>query len=222
MYRQEAINSVKLPNIDYFKSHIYGKCKKAIEEFNMIQPGDCVAVEITWDCNTLTMSSFLMEYQRERNNDFTIEFFVETKDGTIDNQTAKVLNYIGIEKYHTVEAGHKEELYECIKAAKCNRIALHQNYNHVVKASFMQFLHRKQHTMIPPISRLEHHDIMMIRPMYMLKDHYILHWIKKVGVDVRLADEVTLFGAASLIEEGIDEKGMHSGAEYQFNVYERV
>ncbi len=222
MQVKEQQYDIQLPYNEYFKSHIYKQCKEAIENYDMIHGGDRVALEITFDCNTLTLLAFFLEYQKEREYDFSMEFFVEAKGGKIEEKVEKVLKEIGITKYQTIESLYKEELYQRMKESRCNRMALHQNYNHLVKATFMTFLCKKKQTVIAPVIELEKHGITMIRPMLMVKDSHIVHWIKKVGVDVRLADEITLFGGASLSEEGIANTGLHSGAEYQFKVYERV
>lgn len=215
-------NNKQFPHKGYFTSHIYNQCKEAMNEFAMIQPGDKIALEITWDCNTLTMLAVFLEYQKERMHDFSLEFFVKVNDGVVDPMVMKVLENNEITDYHKVASTQKEELYTSIKAAGCNKMALHQNYNHVVKATFMAFMRKKQDIVISPVIHLDDVDITMIRPMYLIKDAHILHWIKKAGVDVSLSDDVTLFGGASLLEEGIDEQGMHSASEIQFNVYERV
>ncbi len=220
MQKINYTKNTQLPYNDYFRTNIYMSCKKVVEEYMMIQPGDRIAVEITYDCNTLTLLAFLLEYQKERDYDFSMEFFVESKNGEIENSAKKILNYVGITKYQTVESVHKEELYQYMKAANCNCMALHQNYNHIVKATLMSFMRNKKKTVISPVIELEKHEIKMIRPMFLLKDRYILHWINKIGVEIRLGDEITLFGGASLSEEGIGYKGLHSGAEFQFNVYE--
>ncbi len=207
---------------EYFKTHIYDRCKSTIEKYEMIKPGDRVALEIAWDCNTLTLLAFFLEYQKDRNYDFTIEYFVEQKCGKVDSLVEQVIEFAGISNYHIIDSDYKEELYQSMKASNCNRMALHQNYNHVVKATLMTFIRKKKKIVLSPIVELENQGMSMIRPMLMLKDHHILHWINKLGVNVSLADEITLFGGASILEEGLEDEGLQATSEYHFNVYECV
>ena len=218
----ETKPSNPLPYYDYFKTYIYDKCKQAIEEHRMIQPGDKVALEVTWDSNSLTMLAFFLEYQKERENDFSLEFFVETNEGNVKEILKEVLDSVGVSTYHKVEANHKQELYDCMMSSNCNRIALHQNYNQVVKATMMTYLKKKKKTVVAPVFTIDGYDITMIRPMFMVKDESIVNWVSKVGVNVGLADKITLFGGVSISEEGLVDIGLHSSAELQFNVYERA
>ncbi len=209
-------------NNEYFTTNIYNRCKSTIEKYEMIKPGDRVALEIAWDCNTLTLLAFFRKYQKERDYDFAIEYFVEQKGGRVDRLVKEVIESVGITNYHIIDSDYKEELYQSMKASKCNRMALHQNYNHVVKATLMTFIRKKEKKVLSPVVELENQEITMIRPMLMLKDHHILHWINKLGVNVRLSDEITLFGGACILEEGLEEEGLHASSEFHFNVYECV
>lgn len=170
---------------------------KGIQEYDLIQEGDKIAVCISGGKDSMLMAKLLQELQRHGKYKFELVFLVmnpgynEINKQTIINN-AKLLN-IPITMFETqifdivaevdespcylcarMRRGH---LYKHAKELGCNKIALGHHFNDVVETVLMGMFYGGQvQTMMPKLHSKNFEGMELIRPMYLIEEDDIIAW----------------------------------------------
>ncbi|HAU86930.1 MAG TPA: tRNA 2-thiocytidine(32) synthetase TtcA [Lachnospiraceae bacterium] len=183
--------------ITKYRKPIWRKFVKGVQEYDLIQEGDKIAVCISGGKDSMLMAKLLQELQRHGKYKFELVFLVmnpgynEINKQTIINN-AKLLN-IPITMFETqifdivaevdespcylcarMRRGH---LYKHAKELGCNKIALGHHFNDVVETVLMGMFYGGQvQTMMPKLHSKNFEGMELIRPMYLIEEDDIIAW----------------------------------------------
>lgn len=183
--------------ITKYRKPIWRKFVKGIQEYDLIQEGDKIAVCISGGKDSMLMAKLLQELQRHGKYKFELVFLVmnpgynEINKQTIINN-AKLLN-IPITMFETqifdIVAEVEESpcylcarmrrgyLYKTAKEMGCNKIALGHHFNDVVETILMGMFYGGQvQTMMPKLHSKNFEGMELIRPMYLIEEDDIIAW----------------------------------------------
>ena len=200
----EKYEEIERALITIHRKNIWSKFVKGIQEFDMIQEGDKIAVCISGGKDSMLMAKCFQELKRHKKMNFDVVFLSmdpgyneENKQKVISN--AKLLN-IPLVTFETpifnsvvrIEDNpcyicarmRRGYLYEKAKELGCNKIALGHHFNDVIETILMGMFYGSQmQTMMPKVRSTSHPGMELIRPLYYVKEEDIIAWRDKYDLD---------------------------------------
>lgn len=198
----EEDNMERLENIEKsirkkFHKELFSKFAKAINTYDLLQPGDKVAVCISGGKDSMLMAKLFQELKRHNKFEFELVYLVMDPgyneiNRQIIESNAKLLN-IPITVFETnifdsVDNIEKSPCYICArmrrghlysqaKALGCNKIALGHHYDDVIETILMGMLYGAQiQTMMPKLHSTNFGGMELIRPLYLIREDDIKNW----------------------------------------------
>lgn len=185
---------------------ILGYMRKAIDEYNMIEDGDKIAVALSGGKDSTTMLMGLKNLQRFYPKKFEIigitinpgfDFF----DSTILKQLCASLDVPFFEEFsHTKEIVFdiRNEKNPCSLCANlrrgilnstairegCNKIALGHNEDDVLETFFLNLLYAGNINTFAPVSYMDRSKMTLIRPLIYAPEKYIRNFVKRNNIDI--------------------------------------
>ena len=180
-----------------FKKSIWSKFTKAINTYELVKPGDRIAVCISGGKDSMLMAKCFQELKLHNKFDFEVKFVVMDPGYSPENRkviedNAKSLHIpitifetdIFDSVYHVenspcylcarMRRGH---LYHFAQQLGCNKIALGHHYDDVIETILMGMLYGAQvQTMMPKLHSIHFEGMELIRPMYCIHEDAILDW----------------------------------------------
>ena len=180
-----------------FKKTIWSKFAKAVNTYELIKPGDHIAVCISGGKDSMLMAKCFQEIKRHNKFEFEVEYLVMDPGYSPENRkvienNAKKLNVpikifesdIFESVYHVdkspcylcarMRRGH---LYNYAKELGCNKIALGHHYDDVIETILMGMLYGAQvQTMMPKLHSTKFEGMELIRPLYLVREDEIKAW----------------------------------------------
>ncbi len=196
----EKYEEIEKSIIKNFRKKIWHNFVKGIQEYDMIQEGDKIAVCMSGGKDSMLMAKCFQELKRHNKINFDLVFLCmnpgyneENKQKIISN--AKLLN-IPIIMFETDIFNRVETivdhpcyicarmrrgyLYEKAKELGCNKIALGHHFDDVIETILMGMLYGAQvQTMMPKVKSTSHPGMELIRPLYLVKEEDIIDWKEK-------------------------------------------
>lgn len=187
-----------------YKKDIFRPFVKTINEYNLVEPGDRIAVGISGGKDSLILAKLFQELKKHNKIPFEVIFlsmdpgFRDVNRELLENN-CKYLN-IPLEIRHSeifkvVGKIAKENpcymcarmrrgfLYNAAKELGCNKLALGHHFDDVIETTLLNMFYGGQFkTMVPKIKADNFEDIELIRPMMLVKEKDIIRWIKKSGI----------------------------------------
>ena len=185
---------------------ILGYLRKAIENYNMIEEGDKIAVGLSGGKDSITLLMGLKALQRFYPKHFNI-IAVSVNPGFEFFDTTFLQNIcknIGV-KYIEVESHIKEIVFDIRKEKNpcslcanlrrgilnstaiehnCNKIALGHNEDDVLETFFLNMLYAGNLSTFAPISYMDRSKITLIRPLVYASEKEIKKFIKRANITV--------------------------------------
>ena len=180
-----------------FRKEIWRKFTKAINEYELIQDGDKIAVCISGGKDSMLMAKCFQELKLHNKFDFEVKFVVMDPGYSPENRkviedNAKSLHIpitifetdIFDSVYHVenspcylcarMRRGH---LYHFAQQLGCNKIALGHHYDDVIETILMGMLYGAQvQTMMPKLHSIHFEGMELIRPLYLVREDDIKAW----------------------------------------------
>lgn len=195
----QRCNNIEKSIIKKFRKSIWRKFTAAINEYELIQGGDKIAVCISGGKDSMLMAKLFQELLRHGRKNFDLVFLVmDPGYDDVNYQTildnAKILN-IPIEVFHSsiYDIAAEEEKSPCYLCARmrrghlyakakelgCNKIALGHHFDDVIETIVMGMLYGAQiQTMMPKLHSTNFKGMELIRPLYLVREEDIVHWAK--------------------------------------------
>lgn len=195
--REQRTKEIERSIIKKFRKPIWRKFTKAINEYELIQDGDKIAVCISGGKDSMLMAKLLQELKKHGKNNFELVFLVmnpgyNEENWQIIQNNAKLLG-IPLTVFETqifdIVATVEESpcylcarmrrgyLYNNAKQLGCNKIALGHHFDDVIETTLMGMLYSgKFETMMPKLHSQNFEGMQLIRPMYMIKEEDIKAW----------------------------------------------
>ncbi len=187
---------------------ILGYMRKAIQEFDLIQDGDKIAVGVSGGKDSLVLLEGLVRLKRFIGIDYDVTAITLDPrfDGTDGDYSSveKMCQRLGVD--FILKCTHIGEivfdirretnpcslcarmrrgaLHDAAKEAGCNKIALGHNYDDAVETFVMNLFNEGRLGCFAPKSYLSRKDITMIRPLVFAPEKEVRNAAKRSGLEV--------------------------------------
>ena len=180
-----------------FKKAIWSRFVAAINQYQLIEENDKIAVCISGGKDSMLMAKLFQKLKRHNKFSFEVVFLVmdpgySAENRAIIEKNAKYLNIpitvfesnifesvLHIEKSpcYICARMRRGYLYSKAKELGCNKIALGHHYDDVIETILMGMLYGGQvQTMMPKLHSTNFEGMELIRPMYFIREDDIKHW----------------------------------------------
>jgi tRNA(Ile)-lysidine synthase TilS/MesJ/rhodanese-related sulfurtransferase len=180
-----------------FHKRLFSPFAKACRTYELLSPGDKVAVCISGGKDSMLMAKLFQELQRHRKFPFELVFLVMDPGYSPENRriienNAKLLGIpITVFETNIFESVYEVEkspcylcarmrrgyLYSKAKELGCNKIALGHHYDDVIETILMGMLYGAQvQTMMPKLHSTNFEGMELIRPLYLVREDDIKAW----------------------------------------------
>lgn len=180
--------------------------RKAIDDYNMIEDGDSIAVGISGGKDSLTLLYALNGLQRFYPKNFTLHAI--TVDLGFDNLNLDEITKLcaGMEvPYHIVKTDigkiifddrketnpcslcakmRKGALNTAIKELGCNKVAYAHHKDDVVETMIMSLIYEGRFHTFSPVTYLDRMELTVIRPLIYMREADVIGFINKYDVPV--------------------------------------
>lgn len=187
---------------------ILGYMRKAIQEFDLIQDGDKIAVGVSGGKDSLVLLEGLVRLKRFIGIDYEVTAItLDPRFGGIDGDYSSVeemCQRLGVDfilkRTHIGEIVfdvrqetnpcslcarmRRGALHDAAKEAGCNKIALGHNYDDAVETFVMNLFNEGRLGCFAPKSYLSRKDITMIRPLVFAPEKEVRNAAKRSGLEV--------------------------------------
>ena len=192
-YVKEVVQSLRKK----FRKSIWCKFTKAINEYELVKPGDKIAVCISGGKDSMLMAKLFQELKRHNKFEFEVKFLVmdpgysPANRQVIEENARRLEIPIEIFESDIFESVYNVEkspcylcarmrrgyLYSHAKAIGCNKIALGHHYDDVIETILMGMLYSAQfQTMMPKLHSTNFEGMELIRPLYLVREDDIKAW----------------------------------------------
>lgn len=196
---ERTYKDVERSIIKKYRKEIWKPFVKAVNEYELIQPGDKIAVCISGGKDSMMLAKCMQELKRHGKFEFELVFLVMdpgynpyNRQLIMDN--AAFLN-IPIEVFETqifdiVANVEETPCYLCAKMRRgylykhaqelgCNKIALGHHFDDAIETTLMSMLYSGEiKTMMPKLHSTNFEGMELIRPLYMVKEEAIIAWCR--------------------------------------------
>lgn len=205
---EEIYNSLKIERVEMsirktYKKELFSKFAKAINEYDLVQPNDKIAVCISGGKDSMLMAKLFQELKRHNKFHFELVFLVmnpgySAKNLELIKKNAKACGVpivtFDSEIFANVEHIEKSPCYICARMRRgclyskarelgCNKIALGHHFDDVIETILMGMLYGAQvQTMMPKIKSSNFGEMELIRPMYLIREKDIIRWREYNGL----------------------------------------
>lgn len=181
-----------------FRKEIWRKFTKAINEYELIQDGDKIAVCISGGKDSMLMAKLFQELERHGKKNFEVVFLVMNPGYNDANynqiiENAKLMNVpitvFDSEIFDVVADEGDSPCYLCARMRRgylyskaqemgCNKIALGHHFDDVIETILMGMIYGAQiQTMMPKLHSTNFEGMELIRPLYLVREEDIIHWV---------------------------------------------
>lgn len=180
-----------------FRKNIWCKFTKAINEYELVKPGDRIAVCISGGKDSMLLAKLFQELKRHNKFDFEVKFLVmdpgysPVNRQVIEENARRLEIPIEIfesEIFESVFNIEKSPCYLCARMRRgylyshaqkmgCNKIALGHHFDDVIETILMGMLYSgKVETMMPKLHSQHFEGMELIRPLYLVHEDAIKSW----------------------------------------------
>ena len=194
---EQYCKDVERSIVKKFRKDIWRKFTQGINEYEMIQDGDKIAVCISGGKDSMLMAKLFQELERHGRKNFEVVYLVmnpgyNDMNYQVITNNAKLLQVpitvfqteifdtvadIGDSPCYLCARMRRGYLYSKAKELGCNKIALGHHYDDVIETILMGMLYGGQvQTMMPKLHSTNFEGMELIRPLYLVREDAIKHW----------------------------------------------
>ena len=200
MKRQEEADFAK--NVEQslrktYKKRIWSRFCRAINTYELVKPGDKIAVCISGGKDSMLMAKLFQELKRHNKFEFEVKYLVmdpgynEANRHIIEENARRLSIPVTFFESNIFDAVYEIEnspcylcarmrrghLYAYAKELGCNKIALGHHYDDVIETILMGMLYGGQvQTMMPKLHSTNFEGMELIRPLYLIREDDIKSW----------------------------------------------
>lgn len=208
-----------------FKKPIWHRFIGALKDYDMIAPGDRIAVCISGGKDSMLLAKCMQELKKHTEKPFELEFLVmdpgylpENRQKILSNAAlldipvtvfdANIFNYVaGVEKSpcYLCARMRRGHLYKNAQALGCNKIALGHHFDDVIETILMSMLYgAEMKTMMPKLHSTNYAGMELIRPLYLVREADIIAWRNYNGLSFLQC--ACRFTEAASLDAGISKR----------------
>ena len=199
--------------ITTYRTRIWAKFLKAIEEYKLVNDGDKICVCISGGKDSMLMAKLFQELKKHSKINFEVVYLVMNPGYSDDNfnlikDNLKLLNIPAIIKETNIfdVANNMDKnpcficarmrrgaLYQMASDMGCNKIALGHHYDDVIETTLMNMLNSGTfQTMLPKLHSDNFDNMELIRPLYLIREKDISTWVNSNNLHfIRCACKMT-------------------------------
>ena len=196
-----------------FGRSIWTKFRRGVRDYELILPGDRIAVCISGGKDSMLMAQCISRLKKNQEIPFEAEYIIMDPGYTDENLNHILDNTerLGIPakvfSTHIFESAEKEKKHPCFLCARlrrgwlykkaqelgCNKIALGHHFDDVIETILMGMLYGSQmQTMMPKLKSKNYEGVELIRPLYLVREEDIIAWRDFNGLEfIQCACKVT-------------------------------
>lgn len=180
-----------------FHKGIWSRFTAALNDYDLIQEGDKIAVCISGGKDSMLMAKLFQELKRHNKFPFEVEYLVmdpgyNPYNRQIIERNAQLLGipitifdsnifesvtHIDSSPCYICARMRRGYLYSKAQELGCNKIALGHHYDDVIETVLMGMLYGGQvQTMMPKLHSTNFEGMELIRPLYLIREEEIKHW----------------------------------------------
>lgn len=189
--------------IKKYRKTIWVNFIAAVQEYELIQENDKIAVCISGGKDSMILAKCMQQLQRHSEYPFELVFLVMDPGYTPENralieENAKKLNIpvhifesdifdvttrVGGSPCYLCARMRRGCLYSKAKELGCNKIALGHHFDDVIETVLMSMCYSSEiKTMLPKLHSTNFEGMQLIRPLYRVKEEYIISWANYNGL----------------------------------------
>ncbi len=194
---EERTREIERSIIKKFRKPIWRKFTKAINDYDLIQDGDKIAVCISGGKDSMLLAKLLQELKRHGKNNFDLVFLImnpgyREQNWELIQHNARILGIpltvFETQIFDVVSTIEESPCYLCARMRRgylynhakqlgCNKIALGHHFDDVIETTLMGMLYSgKFETMMPKLHSQNFEGMELIRPMYLVKEDAVKSW----------------------------------------------
>jgi tRNA 2-thiocytidine biosynthesis protein TtcA len=185
---QNKAKDVELSLRKKFKKSIWSKFTKAINTYELVKPGDKIAVCISGGKDSMLMAKCFQELKLHNKFEFEVKFLVMDPGYSEANRKVIPITIFESDIFESVFTVEKSPCYLCARMRRghlyhfaqelgCNKIALGHHYDDVIETILMGMLYGAQvQTMMPKLHSTNFEGMELIRPLYLVREDDIKAW----------------------------------------------
>ena len=199
----KTVKDIERSVIKQYRKSIWRPFVSALNEYDMIRPGDRIAVCISGGKDSFLLAKCMKEILRHGKMTFGLEFLVMDPGYHPDNRSLIEENAcrMGIpvkifdsDIFDVVVDVEESPCYLCARMRRgwlyakarelgCNKIALGHHFDDVIETILMSMLYGAQvNTMMPKLHSTNFPGMELIRPLYLVREADILSWKEENGL----------------------------------------
>lgn len=189
--------------IKKYRKPIWNRFVKGIKEYQLIEPGDRIAVCISGGKDSMLLAKCMQRLQKYSEIPFEVEYLVmdpgynpKNRQQIMDNAATLEIP-IHVFENRIFDAVVKIENNPCYLCARmrrghlynfarqlgCNKIALGHHFDDVIETILMGMLYGSQvQTMMPKLFSKNFEGMELIRPLYLVREEDIISWKEHNGL----------------------------------------
>ena len=201
---RKALKDIERSIIKTYRKNIWSKFINAINEYELIQDGDKIAVAISGGKDSLLMAKLFQELHKNGNQNFDVEYiamdpgyhpdirklledncdYLDIPVTIYDTDIFKVADRIaGDYPCYMCARMRRGALYGKAKELGCNKLSLGHHFNDVIETTMLNLLCAGSFkTMMPKLKAKNFENMELIRPLYLIEEQYIQRFIQNSGI----------------------------------------
>ena len=193
----EAHELIERSIIKKFRKTIWNPFTLAVRQYQLVQPGDKIAVCISGGKDSMLMAKLMQLLQRYSEVPFEVVFLVmdpgynEINRSKIESNAALLhipITFFETDVFAVANNSEKNPCYLCARMRRgylyskaqslgCNKIALGHHFNDVIETTVMSMFYGSQmQAMLPKLHSTNFAGMELIRPLYCVHEEDIIAW----------------------------------------------
>lgn len=201
---RKTIREVEASITGKYKKTVWSKFTRALNDFQLIEEGDRIAVAISGGKDSMIMAKLFQELKRHRKFSFEVEFICmdpgyhpQIRELLLDNvhyldiplqifeaDIFSVIDDIAREyPCYMCARMRRGHLYSKARELGCNKLALGHHFNDVIETAMLNMVYGGTFKAMPPKLRSTNYpEIELIRPLYYIEEKHIKKWTSEMGI----------------------------------------
>lgn len=201
---RKSLKDIEKSLITTYRRDIWAKFIKAIKEYNLIEPGDKIAVAISGGKDSMLMAKLFQELKCHGEDNFELAFigmdpgyhesirrlllencqYLEIPIELFDSGIFQIVDDMARDYPCFLCAKMRRgALYQKAKELGCNKLALGHHFNDVIETTLLNLFYTGTFkTMLPKLKSSNFKNMELIRPLYHIEEASIEDFTQQSGI----------------------------------------
>ena len=224
----ESYQLVERSIITKYRKVLWNPFIEAVKRYEMIQPGDRIAVCISGGKDSMLLAKLMQQLQKHSDFPFELVFLVmdpgynELNRQKIESNAALLNIPVTIfesDIFEVADSAGKSPCYLCARMRRgylysraqelgCNKIALGHHFNDVVETTLISMFYGSQlQAMLPKLHSTNFEGMTLIRPLYCVHEDDIIAWARDNSLEfIQCACRLTERSAADTGDVNVSKR----------------